>query len=52
MLQSRYVNNMTHAKRRTNERWRRDETDLFYKAVAMYGTDFTAIARLFPDRDR
>ena len=34
------------------ERWGKDETDLFFKALRHFGTDFTLIAQLFPKRDR
>jgi transcription factor TFIIIB component B'' len=50
--QTRYINSMTYAKRRNNDRWTSVETSRFYHALACFGTDFTAIAKLFPGRDR
>ena len=35
-----------------NNRWSRDETDLFYEALSMCGTDFAMISLLFPRRSR
>jgi transcription factor TFIIIB component B'' len=34
------------------ERWAKEETDLFFRALRHFGTDFTLIAQLFPKRDR
>lgn len=34
------------------ERWGDVETELFYRALRHFGTDFTLIAQLFPKRDR
>eukprot|EP00882_Tetradesmus_deserticola_P028910 GHRQ01032239.1.p1 GENE.GHRQ01032239.1~~GHRQ01032239.1.p1 ORF type:complete len:214 (-),score=33.93 GHRQ01032239.1:161-760(-) len=50
--QSRYLNSVTYLNRRSNDRWVSSDTELFYKALAIFGTDFTAIAKLFPGRDR
>jgi hypothetical protein len=52
LLQSRYLNSMTYLNRRSNDRWTSTDTELFYKALTIFGTDFTAIAKLFPGRDR
>jgi hypothetical protein len=52
LLQSRYLNSMTYLNRRSNDRWTSSNTELFYKALTIFGTDFTAIAKLFPGRDR
>jgi hypothetical protein len=52
LLQHRFINSQTYGKRRTNERWTVAETNRFYHALACFGTDFTAIAKLFPGRDR
>ncbi|WIA08393.1 hypothetical protein OEZ85_007832 [Tetradesmus obliquus] len=49
---SRYLNSMTYLNRRSNDRWTSSDTELFYKALTIFGTDFTAIAKLFPGRDR
>ncbi len=35
-----------------SERWSQDDTALFYRGLAAFGTDFTLIAQLFPSRDR
>jgi hypothetical protein len=35
-----------------NNRWSREETDLFYEALSMCGTDFAMISLLFPRRSR
>lgn len=50
--QIKYINSMTYMNRRHNERWCAEDTDLFFKGLAFFGTDFTAIATLFPNRDR
>ena len=34
------------------ERWAKEETELFFRALRHFGTDFTLIAQLFPKRDR
>jgi hypothetical protein len=52
LLQSRYLNSMTYLNRRSTDRWSNSDTELFYKALTIFGTDFTAIAKLFPGRDR
>jgi hypothetical protein len=51
-LQHRFINSQSYAKRRSNDRWSVAETNRFYHALACFGTDFTAIAKLFPGRDR
>tara|TARA_B100001778_G_scaffold223039_1_gene184935 strand:- start:21 stop:434 length:414 start_codon:yes stop_codon:yes gene_type:complete len=33
-------------------KWSKQETELFYKAMEQFGTDFTLIQRLFPSRTR
>jgi transcription factor TFIIIB component B'' len=43
---------MTYLNRRSTDRWASTDTELFYKALTIFGTDFTAIAKLFPGRDR
>lgn len=35
-----------------NNRWSRDDTELFYDALSMCGTDFSLISILFPRRSR
>ncbi len=38
--------------RTTTEKWSTEETELFYKALQQYGTDFSIIENLFPTKDR
>ncbi|CAL8462570.1 g2103 [Coccomyxa elongata] len=46
------LNNMTYAKRMNNDRWSAEETELFYKALRLFGSDFTLLERMFPGRER
>lgn len=46
------LNSMTYMNRITNERWSAEDTELFYRALSQFGTDFTLIAHLFPGRQR
>lgn len=46
------VNSMTYTNRISNERWTTEDTELFYKALSQFGTDFTLISHLFPGRER
>jgi hypothetical protein len=51
----KYVNQGTlgkHAGQRRGARWDDEQTELFYKGLRMFGTDFSMIANLFPDWDR
>ncbi|KIV80506.1 hypothetical protein PV11_08002 [Exophiala sideris] len=51
----KYVNQGTlgkHAGRRRGTRWDDEQTELFYKGLRMFGTDFAMIANLFPGLDR
>ncbi|EXJ85405.1 hypothetical protein A1O1_05769 [Capronia coronata CBS 617.96] len=41
-----------HAGRRRGTRWDDEQTELFYKGLRMFGTDFSMIANLFPSLDR
>lgn len=41
-----------HAGRRRGTRWDDEQTELFYKGLRMFGTDFSLIANLFPSLDR
>lgn len=34
------------------DKWTDEENDIFFKALSMYGTDFSMISVLFPHRDR
>ncbi|CAG8566319.1 8621_t:CDS:2 [Paraglomus occultum] len=50
---STIINSASYSKRsRANEKWKEDETELFYKALSMWGTDFEIISKLFPTRTR
>jgi hypothetical protein len=51
---NRHFTSATYSKRRSasSNRWSMKETDLFYEALSMCGTDFSMIATLFPHRDR
>ncbi|XP_024359822.1 uncharacterized protein [Physcomitrium patens] len=46
-LNSNSYSNRTHV-----ERWKQEDTDLFYKALQQFGTDFELIQNLFPGRTR
>lgn len=49
----RKLTSATFAKRRViSNRWSKPETDLFYEALAMCGTDFSMIETLMPHRSR
>lgn len=51
----KFVNSSTNGKKsglKRTPRWTADETDEFFRAVSMWGTDFEMIARMFPNRDR
>ena len=49
----RRLTSATFAKRRViSNRWSPKETDLFYEAISMCGTDFSIIETLFPHRSR
>lgn len=46
------LNSTTYSNRLSNERWTAEDTELFYKALSQFGTDFTLISHLFPGRQR
>ncbi|EME27986.1 Transcription factor TFIIIB component B'' [Galdieria sulphuraria] len=46
------VNSATYSKRTTTERWTKEETELFYRGLQQFGTDFSLVAQLFPKRNR
>ena len=48
----RRVTSATYSKRSASERWTNDETNRFYDGLQYWGTDFTLIAKMFPNRDR
>jgi len=39
-------------KKEKSEKWSQEETDKFYKALQIFGTDFSIIAKLLPGRTR
>ena len=47
LLNARSYSNWSKA-----ERWKQEDTELFYQAIGAFGTDFTLITRLFPSRTR
>lgn len=50
---NRYFTSATYSKRSAgSNRWSMKETDLFYEALSMCGTDFSMVATLFPHRNR
>jgi transcription factor TFIIIB component B'' len=51
----KYVNQSTvgkHAGLRRGTRWDEEKTELFYRGLRWFGTDFSMIANLFPQFDR
>ncbi|PWN19603.1 hypothetical protein BCV69DRAFT_284234 [Microstroma glucosiphilum] len=48
----KFVNSSTGSKREKSVRWTAVETDKFFKAVSMWGSDFEMISRMFPNRSR
>jgi len=46
------LNSATYSRRTHPERWSHADTELFYKALREFGTDFSLIERLFPGRNR
>lgn len=49
---TRKINQATYGKRTKTESWDEEMTDLFYRGLRMFGTDFMMISRLFPGRSR
>lgn len=49
---TRRINQTTYGKRTKAESWDEDTTDLFYRGLRMFGTDFMMISKLFPNRSR
>ncbi|KAL2828243.1 hypothetical protein BDW59DRAFT_51902 [Aspergillus cavernicola] len=49
---TRKINQATYGKRSKTESWDEDMTDLFYRGLRMFGTDFMVISKLFPGRSR
>lgn len=48
----RRVTGATYSKRIKATKWTEAETEVFFRAVAMYGTDFTFVSQLLPRRSR
>ncbi|KAL1959350.1 hypothetical protein VTO42DRAFT_2153 [Malbranchea cinnamomea] len=49
---TRKINSASFGKRTKPEVWDEELTNLFYKGLRMFGTDFMMISRLFPGRTR
>ncbi|CEP01470.1 unnamed protein product (mitochondrion) [Plasmodiophora brassicae] len=49
---SRVVNSRSFTNRPTSKKWDAASTERFYQALSKYGTDFSLITKLFPDRTR
>ncbi|KAK6521679.1 Transcription factor TFIIIB component B [Arthrobotrys conoides] len=49
---TRRVNSATWSKREKTERWDDEETERFYQALGMFGTDFEMISKMFMGRSR
>lgn len=49
---TRKINQSTYGKRTKAESWDEETTDLFYRGLRMFGTDFMMISKLFPNRSR
>ncbi|KAJ5180262.1 hypothetical protein N7492_003472 [Penicillium capsulatum] len=49
---TRKINQATYGKRTKTESWDDEMTDLFYRGLRMFGTDFMVISKLFPGRSR
>ncbi|KAJ5280017.1 hypothetical protein N7478_005389 [Penicillium angulare] len=49
---TRKINQSTYGKRTKTESWDEEMTDLFYRGLRMFGTDFQCISKIFPGRSR
>lgn len=49
---TRKINQSTYSKRTKTAAWDEELTDLFYRGLSMFGTDFMVISKLFPGRSR
>ncbi|GAB2228533.1 hypothetical protein Droror1_Dr00022653 [Drosera rotundifolia] len=47
-----YYNYHSYMQRIPSTRWSMQDTELFYQAVSQFGSDFSMIQQLFPDRTR
>lgn len=49
---NRKINQATYGKRTKAVSWDEELTDLFYRGLRMFGTDFESISKMFPGRNR
>lgn len=49
---TRRINQASYGKRSKTESWDEEMTDLFYRGLRMFGTDFMMISKMFPGRSR
>ncbi|KAF9239053.1 hypothetical protein DTO006G1_4740 [Penicillium roqueforti] len=49
---TRKINQASYGKRTKTEAWDEDMTELFYRGLRMFGTDFMVISKMFPGRSR
>ena len=49
---TRKINQASYGKRSKTESWDEELTDLFYRGLRMFGTDFSIISKMFPGRSR
>lgn len=49
---TRKINQATYGKRSKTETWDETMTELFYRGLRMFGTDFMVISKMFPGRSR
>lgn len=49
---SRKINQASYGKRSKTESWDEEMTDLFYRGLRIFGTNFMMISKLFPGRSR
>ncbi|OXV09885.1 hypothetical protein Egran_02354 [Elaphomyces granulatus] len=49
---TRKINQASFGKRTKTQSWDEEMTDLFYRGLRMFGTDFMMISRMFPGRSR
>lgn len=47
-----FTNSASYTNRERGERWDDAETEAFYKAMSLWGTDFNLISHMFPGRTR
>lgn len=50
--ESHTINSMSYVNRLSNDRWSVEDTELFFRALSQFGTDFSLMAMLFPGRMR